>query len=64
MLDGRIIGNISPDTGNYNRYAVRVSNVTDGEYNLRLPCAVEYVGDAICRHFEAFGLNVEFCLNN
>lgn len=62
MINGVCIAHIGKDGKNTGRYAGRIDHagVFAGCHNRTFPDAVEFISDAIERHFAAFGLNVEF----
>lgn len=59
QIDGKTIATVSPDMYNKGRYCGNFG-VFGCCNNVDAPTAVEFIGTAIERHFEAFGLNVEF----
>ncbi|MBD5302397.1 MAG: hypothetical protein HDS16_05315 [Bacteroides sp.] len=58
-IDGSEIATVSRDVWNPGKYRARFG-IHRFINNARFVDAVEYISDAICNHFAAFGLNVEF----
>lgn len=56
---GNFLAAIGTDSHNKGRYAGQFSPFASCN-NKTFADAVEFIGDAICSHFAAFGLNVEF----
>lgn len=60
-INGVCIAHVGTDLYNVGRYAGRVNHAGGAVCNNKtFPEAVEFIGDAICSHFEKFGLEVEF----
>lgn len=60
-INGVCIAHVGTDLFNVGRYAGRINHAGGAVCNNKtFPEAVEFVSDAICNHFAAYGLNVEF----
>lgn len=61
-INGVCIGHVAKDPDNAGCYAGRINHTCGAMcHNVASFCdAVEFISDAICSHFEQFGLNVEF----
>lgn len=60
-VNGVCVAHVGTDLYNVGRYAGRINRAGGAVcYNKTFAEAVEFIGDAICNHFAAFGLNVEF----
>lgn len=59
VKDGNFLASVGPDSYNPGRWAT--GNPTFGACNnCTFADAVEFISDAVCNHFAAYGLNVEF----
>ncbi len=59
QIDGKTIATVSPDMFHKGKYCGNFGAFGSCN-NVALPAACVFIADAICSHFEAFGLNVEF----
>ena len=60
-VNGVCIAHVGTDLYNVGRYAGRINRAGGAVCNNRtFADAVEFISDAICNHFAAFGLGVEF----
>lgn len=59
QIGNKVIATITKDSFNEGRYSASFG-AFGGCNNCRYPDALEFITDCIERHFENFGLNVEF----
>lgn len=59
QIDGKTIAIVSPDMFNRGKYCGSFGAFGNCN-NVDAPTACEFISDAICDHFAAFGLDVEF----